>query len=143
MKRRSGSTKAQKRGGGKSDFDKRRKANLKARGASRDKAGPGSNKRCQAKMKLFFRKLGCGKFEKIPLTGTAAELAMHLKFTSKELNSFQLAFDSIDLDGTREIDYDEMLEMLEEKRSPYTDALFALVDDDAVSLTFSSGTLVQ
>ena len=90
--------------------------------------------RCRKKVQLCFRRLGCGKYNKLPLVGEAAELAQTLKFSNQELNSFQMAFDSVDLDDTKEIDYDEFLQMVEESRSPYTDALFALVDQDAVGV---------
>jgi len=114
-----------------SDAESARQAKI-ARRRAKKKNKDGTKNHCKAKMLLCLRKMGCGKFQPLPLKGISAELAQHLLFTNRELNEFQLAFDQIDLDGSKELDYDEFLEMLEERRSPYTDALFALVDDDAV-----------
>jgi hypothetical protein len=119
-----------KKQGGSGDWDRRR--NEKAAQADAPDGPNREARQCQQKMRLCLRKAGCARPEKLPLAGAAAELAQHFKFTSRELNEFQLVFDSIDLDQTKEIDYDEFLMMLEEPRSPYTDALFALVDTDAV-----------
>jgi hypothetical protein len=122
--------KARAKKGGSGEWDRKRREKAAQAGASDD---PNKESRqCAQKFRLCLRKSCCGRFDKLPLAGAAAELAQHLKFTAKELNAFQLAFDSIDLDETREIDYDEFLMMLEEPRSPYTDALFALVDTGAV-----------
>ena len=110
---------------GVSAWDKRR--NQAVGGVAR-KQSNGQKNRCCTKLNLFFRKLGCGKFSRLPLTGAPAKVAHMLKFTNKELNKFQIAFDEIDLDHSLEVDYDEFLAMLEEPRSPYTDALFAVTD---------------
>jgi hypothetical protein len=111
---------------GPGDWEKRR-AQLRARGD-----GVQKNHRCKEHWNLWLRKAGCIKTSRVVLTGPRAELAQHLVFTAKDLSQFQIVFDSIDLDETTTIDYDELLVFLEESRSPYTDALFAVVDQDQV-----------
>jgi Ca2+-binding EF-hand superfamily protein len=50
--------------------------------------------------------------------------------TQKHLKQLKLQFEEIDLDGSGSIDSEEFFEILEENRSPFTDALFALIDLD-------------
>ncbi len=53
-----------------------------------------------------------------------------LGLTQKHLKRLKLQFEEIDLDGSGSIDSEEFFEILEENRSPFTDALFALIDLD-------------
>ena len=53
-----------------------------------------------------------------------------LGLTQKHLKKLKLQFEEIDLDGSGSIDSEEFFEILEENRSPFTDALFALIDLD-------------
>ena len=53
-----------------------------------------------------------------------------LGLTQRHLKRLKLQFEEIDLDGSGSIDSDEFFEILEEARSPFTDALFALIDLD-------------
>jgi len=53
-----------------------------------------------------------------------------LGLTQKHLKTLKLQFEEIDLDGSGSIDSEEFFEILEENRSPFTDALFALIDLD-------------
>jgi len=53
-----------------------------------------------------------------------------LGLTQKHLKTLKLKFEEIDLDQSGSIDSEEFFEVLEEARSPFTDALFALIDLD-------------
>ena len=61
---------------------------------------------------------------------TVAESVAALGLSQKHLKRLKLKFDEIDLDGSGSIDSEEFFEILEENRSPFTDALFALIDLD-------------
>jgi len=69
--------------------------------------------------------------DKVVLTNKATQDAVDaLGLTQKHLKKLKLQFDEIDLDGSGSIDSEEFFEILEENRSPFTDALFALIDLD-------------
>lgn len=53
-----------------------------------------------------------------------------LGLTQKHLKRLKIKFEEIDLDQSGSIDSEEFFEVLEEARSPFTDALFALIDLD-------------
>ena len=53
-----------------------------------------------------------------------------LYLNQADLRLMKGKFKAVDIDGSGEIDYDEFFEMIQEKRSPYADALFSLIDID-------------
>lgn len=77
-----------------------------------------------ARLKARFSTTGI-----LTLTGDSAKIAEMLKFTEKDVGKFERAFFQIDIDESGEIDYDEFMEFLGEERSPYSDAVIALVDE--------------
>jgi hypothetical protein len=53
-----------------------------------------------------------------------------LDLSQKDLRRLKNNFELIDLDGSGEIDYDEFFEMVGDKRTPYSEALFQFIDTD-------------
>jgi len=53
-----------------------------------------------------------------------------LDLKQKHLRRLKKRFDSIDIDKSGSIDYDELFAIMDENRSPFTDSLFALIDVD-------------
>jgi Ca2+-binding EF-hand superfamily protein len=80
-------------------------------------------------------KAGCLPPANVNLFGDAAKVAEHLDLNNRELSTIKMSYDLIDIDGSGEIDYDELLEFIESQRSPFSDAVIALVDEQG------SGTL--
>lgn len=60
----------------------------------------------------------------------AAQATWELGLTQQDLRHLKNSFELVDLDGSGEIDYDEFFELIQDARSPFTDALFALIDED-------------
>jgi Ca2+-binding EF-hand superfamily protein len=60
----------------------------------------------------------------------AIEAADALRLTQKHLRRLREKFDSIDVDGSGNIDVDEFFEACNENKSPITDRLFAAIDLD-------------
>ena len=60
----------------------------------------------------------------------ALEAVSALNLSMRDLRKLKAKFDSIDLDGSGAIDYDEFFEAVGEVRSPFTDKLFQLIDLD-------------
>ena len=57
----------------------------------------------------------------------ALEAVQALNLSTWDLRKLKAKFDTIDLDGSGAIDYDEFFEAVGEVRSPFTDKLFALI----------------
>jgi len=53
-----------------------------------------------------------------------------LKLTNKDLRKLKIEFDLVDLDHSGSIEMSEFFAMLDEPKTPYTDALFKLIDLD-------------
>ena len=71
------------------------------------------------------------EYEEVPLSMPAAKLAVKgLGLSNKQLLNMREKFDEIDLDGSGELNVEELLEYMEEKANPITDALFKLIDVD-------------
>lgn len=81
-------------------------------------------RRTLAKIKSYFSRTGT-----LQLHGDSAKIAEFLQFTRKDVGKFERAFFQIDIDESGEIDYDEFMEFLGEERSPFSDAIIALVDE--------------
>ena len=73
--------------------------------------------------------MGCMPASKVNLFGDAAKVAEHLELNNQELSTIKMSYELIDIDGSGEIDYDELLDFIESKRSPFSDAVIALVDE--------------
>jgi Ca2+-binding EF-hand superfamily protein len=52
-----------------------------------------------------------------------------LMITEEEVRKLKNIFDDVDIDGAGEMDFDEFFEILAEPRTPFTDAIFTIVDD--------------
>lgn len=71
----------------------------------------------------------------VPVNEQGRETVEALGLGPRHLRRLKRRFDAIDIDGSGNIDYDELFEELQENRSSITDALFRLIDED------SSGTI--
>jgi len=60
----------------------------------------------------------------------AMEAATALDLQTSHLRKLKYSFDKVDIDGSGNIDSEEFFEAIGEKRSPFTDKLFALIDLD-------------
>ena len=116
------SKKNKKKGGG-GGGDKNSGARRKKK-----KLAAGGGKKPPSIMHRIRKALGCAPQQFAEVTGTAKQAAQALGFLPKDVSKLKLHFDDIDIDGVGEIDYDEFLEDVDEPRSPFTDAVFALVD---------------
>ena len=58
----------------------------------------------------------------------AKDAAKGLGLTNAELRRLKSQFDSIDISGDGDIDAEELLEALQERPTPLTDAIFKLID---------------
>jgi len=72
----------------------------------------------------------------------ALSAVQSLNITNRHLVNLRARFDEIDLDASGSIDAEEFFEMLQETRSPFTDALFRLIDLDG-SGTIEFGEYIQ
>jgi Ca2+-binding EF-hand superfamily protein len=64
----------------------------------------------------------------VKMNTTAKSAAKALGFTEEDCAKLKRRFDDIDVDLTGEIGYDELLDDINEARSAFTDAVFAMVD---------------
>eukprot|EP00750_Incisomonas_marina_P028659 INCI681.3.p1 GENE.INCI681.3~~INCI681.3.p1 ORF type:complete len:373 (-),score=82.67 INCI681.3:80-1198(-) len=96
---------------------------------------PGCLKTFKKALKRCQIQLGCLPPSKVNLFGDAAKVAEHLELNNRELSTIKMSYELIDIDNSGEIDYDELLEFIESQRSPFSDAVIALVDEQG------SGTL--
>ena len=85
------------------------------------------------------------EYEEVPLSMPAAKLAVKgLGLSNKQLLNMREKFDEIDLDGSGELNVEELLEYMEEKANPITDALFKLIDVDGDgNISFDEVVAVQ
>ena len=67
----------------------------------------------------------------IPNDDVIEQTVKALGLKHRHLVRLKKKFDAIDIDGSGSIDYDELFEMMDEKRSPFTDSLFyEIIDRD-------------
>lgn len=78
----------------------------------------------------FLGKLGIGNATITLSDPKTIEAAQSLDLTQRHLRLLKESFDTIDLDGSGNIDASEFLESIGEQRSPFTDKLFAVIDVD-------------
>mmetsp|Transcript_26063 Transcript_26063/g.69352 ORF Transcript_26063/g.69352 Transcript_26063/m.69352 type:complete len:279 (+) Transcript_26063:28-864(+) len=126
------------------DKDGKSSPGSKAKGAGAGAKKPGggvgkppSRPKGRRRQRGFLSRMWRGTFgrfvggEKVVLdTADAREAAEALALTDNQLRTLKRKFETIDIDNSGSIDSDEFFEMLGEKRSPFTDALFALIDAD-------------
>ena len=60
----------------------------------------------------------------------ACRTVSKLRLKNKDLRALRKSFEDIDIDESGEIDYDEFLEHMEERRNAFTDAVFRLIDEN-------------
>ena len=60
----------------------------------------------------------------------ASETVAKLLLKTSDLRRLRKSFEDIDIDDSGEIDYDEFLEHMEERRNAFTDAVFKLIDEN-------------
>lgn len=85
-------------------------------------------KRAKSVWRRSWEKL-FGSKEEIKLRKKTKEMLSALMITEEEVRRMKSVFDDVDLDGAGEMDFDEFMEMIGEKRTPFTDAVFTVVDD--------------
>ena len=85
------------------------------------------------KARRAMRVMGLLKSSPI-LMGDAAKIAEYLEFSMRDVDRVKIVFDDIDFDESGEIDYDEFLKFCDEQRSPYTDALMNMVDEEGTGV---------
>ena len=92
--------------------------------AVRDKSqAPSSFDKCLRKM------CGIGYIGNTELESDQARTAVKkLRLTPADIITLRNSFDEIDIDESGEIDYDEFMESMEERRNAFTDAVFRLID---------------
>ena len=79
--------------------------------------------------KLMIKLLPCCKPPvEVVMNTTAKSATRALGFTPEDCAKLKRRFDDIDVDLTGEIGYDELLDDINEARSAFTDAVFAMVD---------------
>ena len=90
------------------------------------KKKPTSWQRFGRKLRLIL-----GQTEQIRMSHPdAAEAVRALGLTQRQLRRLKMKFEAIDIDDSGTMDSAEFFEMLEEPRTPLTDALFRLIDLD-------------
>lgn len=57
------------------------------------------------------------------------EMVASLMIQEDEVRNLKNIFDDVDIDGAGEMDFDEFFELLDEPRTPFTDAIFTIIDD--------------
>lgn len=84
--------------------------------------------------KNAFQKMWAKMFpgaEAPDLNRRAQEIADSAMLNAAELRKLRLSFDEVDVDGEGQMDFDEFFEAVGETRTPFTDAVFTLLDDPA------------
>ena len=125
--------------------DDARKKSQKRKDAQKSKSGKRGGKRersGRAKKKLGFvqrimRRFQTVNVDDIVLSEDSQAASDSLRLGPRELRRIKNAYDEIDVDGSGEIDYDEFMDFLDDKRSPFTDAVFALVDKARAAMIFN------
>jgi hypothetical protein len=69
-------------------------------------------------------------------------LYIYTRLRPWHLKRLKLKFDSIDIDGSGNIDADEFFEAVGEQRTPFTDKLFAMIGEYYLNLIIMSVTLL-
>jgi len=67
--------------------------------------------------------------KEVQLNAKSAAMARALMLTSEDIYGIKASYDLVDVDGAGEMDFDEFFEMLGEPRTPFTDAIFTLIDN--------------
>ena len=73
-------------------------------------------------------KLLSGRKE-VELNAKSGAMARALMLTGEDVYRIKASYDAVDVDGAGEMDFDEFFEMLGEPRTPFTDAIFTLIDN--------------
>ena len=84
----------------------------------------------QSATSKFLGKL-CGISSHGPIeveSDAARNSVQRLRLRSSDLLRLRMSFNEIDIDESGEIDYDEFMEAMEERRTAFTDAVFRLID---------------
>jgi Ca2+-binding EF-hand superfamily protein len=78
----------------------------------------------------FFANL-CGSISRadINLNPTTKEMLDGIMLRDSELKKLYRVFARVDLDGSHQMELEEFFEVFESKRTPFTDALFLVVED--------------
>ena len=67
--------------------------------------------------------------KEVELNAKSGAKARALMLTGDDIHKIKASYDAVDVDGAGEMDFDEFFEMLGEPRTPFTDAIFTLVDN--------------
>ena len=67
--------------------------------------------------------------KEVELNAKSMSIARALMLTGDDIQRIKASYDAVDVDGAGEMDFDEFFEMLGEPRTPFTDAVFTLIDN--------------
>ena len=67
--------------------------------------------------------------KEVELNAKSMSIARSLMLTGEDIHRIKASYDAVDVDGAGEMDFDEFFEMLGEPRTPFTDAVFTLIDN--------------
>ena len=117
------------RGGGKGVPQKGRKGGPPQKG-SRGRTEEKKIIKKQSGLSKMWRKLCVGSVGTVSLNDSAQRKVENLGIQSSEVEKLATIFKMIDYDESGEIDGDEFMEFINEKKTPFTTHVFKLVDED-------------
>ena len=85
-------------------------------------------------LKVYF-----GKHDPIVFEPGVMDIVEMLNFNQLELRKMKYVFEKADIDMMGEVDYDELMELVQHPRSPYTDALMSLIDPEGTGIITFQG----
>jgi Ca2+-binding EF-hand superfamily protein len=107
------------------------KTSKTSRGASSEAAAPTRKRRKgkkQSPMQKFLNKM-CGTKGRLEVSRRTEEVARAAFLNIKDLRKLREFFDNIDIDGSGQIDFEEFFDNVHERRTPFTDFIFTLIED--------------
>uniref|UniRef100_A0A7S2S8V8 EF-hand domain-containing protein n=1 Tax=Mucochytrium quahogii TaxID=96639 RepID=A0A7S2S8V8_9STRA len=112
-------------GGG--EGSRKKRPSRQQRGSS--KIAPSEREGSIKESRKSVKKKGKGK-DKAAVAANANQAIELLGITSKDIGKLRTKFDEADTDASGEIEIDEFFKMIDERKTSFTDALFALIDTD-------------
>jgi len=119
---------------------------------AKKKHGSAQKKRAKNKRKIPERNSGkkpnalcaalkalIGRGQDIVFEQDVMDIVELLNFTQPELNRLKIRFERVDIDQGGEVDYDEFMDLIQQNRSPFTDALMSLIDPEGTGIVSFQG----
>eukprot|EP00941_MAST-03F_sp_MAST-3F-sp1_P005277 g5277.t1 len=107
----------------------------KVKGKKKNRLGKKNKKKKKTPLQKLKRiLLGSKEIVEFSPGSKAERIVEMMGFENRDLVIFKEAFEEIDIDLVGEIDYSELLEYVGDVQSPYTDALFSLVDPEGTGI---------